>query len=54
MNIAWTTHIRFEKSLLDDEVWQDAEDSGCKFLHMGYESGSERVLQPYGQSHDQR
>ena len=44
MNIAWTTHIRFEKSLLDDEVWQDAEDSGCKFLHMGYESGSERVL----------
>lgn len=44
MGIAWTTHIRFEKSLLDDEVWQDAEDSGCKFLHMGYESGSERVL----------
>lgn len=45
MNIAWTTHIRFEKSLLDDEVWEDAEKSGCKFLHMGYESGSERVLQ---------
>lgn len=45
LGIAWTTHIRFEKSLLDDEVWQDAEDSGCKFLHMGYESGSERVLQ---------
>ena len=44
LGIAWTTHIRFEKSLLDDEVWQDAEDSGCKFLHMGYESGSERVL----------
>ncbi|MDT7043947.1 radical SAM protein [Candidatus Nitronereus thalassa] len=44
MDIAWTTHIRFEKSLLDDEVWQDAEDSGCKFLHFGYESGSERVL----------
>jgi len=44
MGIAWTTHIRFEKSLLDDEVWQDAEDSGCKFLHFGYESGSERVL----------
>jgi len=44
MDIAWTTHIRFEKSLLDDEVWQDAKDSGCKFLHMGYESGSERVL----------
>ena len=45
MNIAWTTHIRFEKSLLDDEVWAAAEKSGCKFLHMGYESGSERVLQ---------
>ncbi len=44
LGIAWTTHIRFEKSLLDDEVWQDARDSGCKFLHMGYESGSERVL----------
>ena len=44
MDIAWTTHIRFEKSLLDDEVWQDAQKSGCKFLHMGYESGSERVL----------
>jgi hypothetical protein len=44
MDIAWTTHIRFEKGLLDDEVWQDAQDSGCKFLHMGYESGSERVL----------
>ncbi len=45
LDIAWTTHIRFEKSLLDDQVWQDAEDSGCKYLHMGYESGSERVLQ---------
>jgi len=45
MNIAWTTHIRFEKSLLDDAVWAAAEKSGCKFLHMGYESGSERVLQ---------
>ena len=44
MDIAWTTHIRFEKSLLDDEVWKDAQESGCKFLHMGYESGSERVL----------
>ena len=44
MGIAWTTHMRFEESLLDDEVWQDAQDSGCKFLHFGYESGSERVL----------
>jgi len=45
MDIAWTTHIRFEKSLLDDEVWKTAQESGCKYLHMGYESGSERVLQ---------
>ena len=45
MDIAWTTHIRFEKSLLDDEVWRMAQESGCKYLHMGYESGSERVLQ---------
>lgn len=45
LNIDWTTHIRFEKSLLDDEVWEQAEKSGCKFIHMGYESGSERVLQ---------
>ena len=44
MDIAWTTHIRFEKSLLDDEVWKTAQESGCKYLHMGYESGSERVL----------
>ncbi|MCA9454400.1 MAG: B12-binding domain-containing radical SAM protein, partial [Nitrospira sp.] len=45
LDIAWTTHIRFEKSLLEDQVWADARTSGCKFLHMGYESGSERVLQ---------
>ncbi|RMH34395.1 MAG: radical SAM protein [Nitrospirae bacterium] len=44
LDIAWTTHMRFEKSLLDEQVWQDAQRSGCKFLHMGYESGSERVL----------
>ncbi|MEE8126863.1 MAG: radical SAM protein [Nitrospirales bacterium] len=44
LDIAWTTHMRFEKSLLDDAVWQDAQDAGCKYLHMGYESGSERVL----------
>src|SRR5713226_4404097 len=44
MDIAWTTHMRFEKSLSDQEVWQDARTSGCKFLHYGYESGNERVL----------
>ena len=45
MGITWTTHMRFEKSLLDKQVWQDAKESGCKYLHFGYESGVERVLQ---------
>jgi radical SAM superfamily enzyme YgiQ (UPF0313 family) len=44
MDIIWTTHMRFEKSLLDLQVWQDARDSGCRYLHFGYESGNERVL----------
>ena len=44
MNIFWTTHMRFEASLLDQQVWQDARDSGCRYLHFGYESGVERVL----------
>ena len=44
MDIIWTTHMRFEKSLLDEAVWQDAKDSGCRYLHFGYESGNERVL----------
>ena len=43
-NIAWTTHMRFEKGLLDQDVWNDAAGSGCKYLHFGYESGNERVL----------
>ena len=44
MDIIWTTHMRFERSLLDEGVWQDAKDSGCRYLHFGYESGVERVL----------
>ncbi len=44
MDIFWTTHMRFEKSLLEEAVWQDAKDSGCRYLHFGYESGNERVL----------
>jgi len=44
MDIVWTTHMRFEKSLSDEAVWNDAKASGCKFLHYGYESASERVL----------
>ncbi|MBH0199839.1 MAG: radical SAM protein [Nitrospira sp.] len=45
MGIFWTTHMRFEKSLLEDAVWQEAKESGCRYLHFGYESGVERVLQ---------
>ncbi len=44
MGIDWTTHMRYEKSLLDEPVWEDAKHSGCKYLHVGYESGNERVL----------
>lgn len=44
MDIAWTTHMRFEESLLDAEVWKDVAESGCKYLHFGYESGNQRVL----------
>lgn len=50
LKIAWSTHLRFEKSLLDDEVWKDAEKSGCKYLHMGFESGSESVLKSMGKA----
>lgn len=44
LDIIWTTHMRFEKSLLEEGVWQDAAASGCRYLHFGYESGNERVL----------
>lgn len=50
LQIAWSTHLRFEESLLDDKVWEDAEKSGCKLLHMGFESGSERVLKLMGKA----
>ncbi len=43
-DIVWTTHMRFEESLLDEEVWKDVWDSGCRYLHFGYESGNQRVL----------
>lgn len=45
LDIAWTTHMRFEESLLDEQVWKDVAESGCKYLHFGYESGNQRVLQ---------
>jgi len=43
-DIVWTTHMRFEETLLDEKVWQDAQASGCRYLHFGYESGNQRVL----------
>ena len=43
-NIVWTTHMRFEESLLDEQVWRDVWDSGCRYLHFGFESGNQRVL----------
>ncbi len=43
-DIVWTTHMRFEESLLDEPVWKDVWDSGCRYLHFGYESGNQRVL----------
>ena len=50
MDIAWTTHLRFEKGLMREKVWKDAAESGCKVLHMGFESGSERVLKLMGKA----
>jgi anaerobic magnesium-protoporphyrin IX monomethyl ester cyclase len=45
VDILWQTHMRFEKSLLEESLWKDAWASGCRYLHFGYESGNERVLQ---------
>ncbi len=50
LQITWSTHLRFEESLLDNRVWEDAEKSGCRFLHMGFETGSERVLKLMGKA----
>ncbi len=50
LQISWSTHLRFEESLLDKRVWEEAEQSGCKFLHMGFETGSERVLRLMGKA----
>ena len=44
LDIVWTTHMRFEETLLDEQVWKDAQESGCRYLHFGYESGNQRVL----------
>ena len=50
LQISWSTHLRFEESLLNNKVWKNAERSGCKFLHMGFETGSERVLRLMGKA----
>ncbi len=50
LRILWSTHLRFEESLLDENVWEAAEKSGCRYLHLGFESGSERVLKLMGKS----
>ncbi|MBT3515006.1 MAG: radical SAM protein [Nitrospina sp.] len=44
LDIVWTTHMRFEETLLDEKVWKDAHESGCRYLHFGFESGNQRVL----------
>jgi radical SAM superfamily enzyme YgiQ (UPF0313 family) len=44
LDIVWTTHMRFEETLLDEQVWKDVQASGCRYLHFGYESGNQRVL----------
>ena len=44
LDIVWTTHMRFEETLLDEQVWKDAHASGCRYLHFGFESGNQRVL----------
>jgi radical SAM superfamily enzyme YgiQ (UPF0313 family) len=36
--------MRFEETLLDDQVWKDAYASGCRYLHFGFESGNQRIL----------
>ena len=50
MDIEWATHIRFEKDLIHKQIWKDAAESGCKVLHMGFESASERVLKLMGKA----
>ena len=44
LDVVWTTHMRFEETLLDEQVWNDVQESGCRYLHFGYESGNQRVL----------
>ena len=50
IDIKWATHIRFEKDLSCEQVCKDAAESGCKVLHMGFESASEKVLKLMGKA----
>ena len=44
VGIKWTTLIRFEESLQDQETWDLAAKAGCCTLYYGMESANERVL----------
>jgi radical SAM superfamily enzyme YgiQ (UPF0313 family) len=44
VGIKWTTLIRFEETLQDQEIWNLASKSGCCTLYYGMESANERVL----------
>ena len=44
LDIYWTTLIRFESSLLEPELWDQAAESGCRSLYFGLESANERII----------
>jgi radical SAM superfamily enzyme YgiQ (UPF0313 family) len=44
VGIKWTTLIRFEETLQNQEIWNLAAKSGCCTLYYGMESANERVL----------
>ncbi len=44
VGIKWTTLIRFEETLQEQETWDLAAKAGCCTLYYGMESASERVL----------
>ncbi len=44
VGIRWTTLIRFEETLQDQETWDLAAKAGCCTLYYGMESANERVL----------
>ena len=44
LDIYWTTLIRFESQLLEQEIWDVAHKSGCRSLYYGLESANERII----------